>query len=273
MKTSVIKLIVAGMTLALPFATNAATVIEDFEGSYPGSAGSGWATAWVQTLGSGVGLNAQLTNTSPLQTGGGQYLSVSLSATSANSATVNRAFNNTTGIDVASPYQVQFALRLDAALISGQQISLYASPGSSSVTSSNVSWSIVADSTNGWLINNGNKSGGVTSQVSTGLSLSSGVTYLFTIDVDPTTKAWNVSIDSTAGNYDNTGAAFGFRTAATTTMTTPTLSFGGKPGSDGTSLDFSIDNLSITQVPEPATPALIGLGIALTVVLRRRRIG
>ncbi|EIQ01195.1 hypothetical protein OpiT1DRAFT_05764 [Opitutaceae bacterium TAV1] len=271
MKTYLTTVLTTGLLAVLTFTSNAAavTVSETFDGTWPGTAANGWSSPWVETKGDGVALSATIKNTAPLA-GNGNYLAVSLSATSANSATVNRAITEaSSGINTAAAYQITFDFRLDQDFTANQQVFLYAAPGSSSVTSASVSWSIVGDTTNGWRLNNGNKNGSVIAQVKTNVAVTTGVIYSFTIDVDPSTRTWSASITSSAGDYTNTGDAFGFRTAADT-MTSPKLSFGGTPGNatDAT-LNFSIDSVNITQVPEPARTALVwaGFGLLATIII------
>ncbi|MDP0496333.1 MAG: hypothetical protein Q7Q73_09010 [Verrucomicrobiota bacterium JB024] len=257
---------IAGLFALLPSTSQAVVITEDFNSGYPGTAEGGWARGWIETEGSGTSLSATISSAEPL--GAGNYLTVSTTATGSNSATVNRAFDSSTGLNPADSYEISYEIRLDSAMTSGQQLLIYAATGPSSTTSSFVSWSIVGDATAGWLLNNGNKAGGVTSQVSTGVSMVQDVVYSFTVTVNPTEKTWSVSIASTAGNYSSEDT-YGFRTASETVMESPALSFGAKPGS-GNSLDFSIDSIAISQIPEGAHMGLLMAILALGWLVRRR---
>lgn len=252
-----------GQVLTLTFANGNGTSSVD---QYTGTSGSGWNAAWSSAVTSSSSFTGTVTNTNPLVTGGGNYLSstVTTTGTAAPQATVFRQYNGTpSGVDISLDHTISFDFRGETALTAGtsQSYNLFASTSTSRTGLDNTdTWAFKVE--NGtWRVMNGNKAGGGT-YVNTGVSYVAGTTYDFTISVDADTQSYTASIYNGSTTY--TSGVLGFRSSSAVDGTN--LYFGASGSASGQSFSFSLDNLSV--VPEPST-LLLG-ALALLPLARRR---
>ncbi|MDQ8195580.1 hypothetical protein QEH59_14195 [Coraliomargarita sp. SDUM461004] len=244
--------------------------------AYTGMAGDGWAAPWQDLTGNGLtSFTNTVEDTDPLNSGG-NYLNVNLNYTGVGGTgqgTISREFS-TSSINTAAPIQYQFDFRMDIALTDTTQRYFIFNRvgGAASGTDLNNTWAIQAryndaSSTTWWIIN-GNGSGGVTEAINTEVSADQGTAYTFMVHSDPENKAWNVNISDGTNNY--TSDALGYR--ANSTNDGAFLHFGALATPDGSSLGFSVDNIQVALIPEPAQATiLLGLSALLILGLNRRR--
>lgn len=235
---------------------------------YAGKAGGGWTGAWNNPT-SNITYAATVTNTSPLKAGSGNYLSITASSPGsvANSqASVNRQYSS--GISLTQEVKFEFLFRAD--VISSQtRYTIFDAPASQPATGANMTWEVALNGST-WYLYSGNGAGGG-SEISTGLTATAGTTYAFTILANPTAKTFTVSIANTLGTVLYTSGTTTFRSSAASLGGYLTFSTVDSDPSSPTSLASSIDGISITQVPEPGTVALLGLGGAAFLWMRRRK--
>ncbi len=247
-----------------------ASITADFEGGagtaapdqLPGMSGAGWTGPW--TSGNLASNNVTLTNTdtAPLATGAGRYLRTAITAVNADSG-VGRSFNTSappTGIDPTKPVTVRFSFRLDATN-SGftgatEHITLNGNSGLVS-SSGSTTWLIRIPSGTSpkWQCYNGARDSGSFSAsrlVDSGMAVVPGTTYDFTIEANPATRTYAVTINngSTTASVTN----LGFRTS--TASLGDTIGVFARKDAAGDSLSFCIDKISITgsDLPSPPTP-------------------
>lgn len=100
--------------------------------------------------------------------------------------------------------------------------------------------------------------------VSSDMAVTAGTVYFFTINTDPQTQTYNVTIFNGTNTY--TSPSLGWRSAAT--QEGAFLHFTVKDTTAGTinTVGFSVDGISLTQVPEPAMVALLTGICALAII-------
>ncbi|WP_269524524.1 hypothetical protein [Coraliomargarita parva] len=261
-----------GATIDANFSDGNSTTLVD---AYTGIAGDGWLSSW--SFGTNAPADTSFTNsvinTSQLNSGG-NYLSYDMSYTggSTSQGMVVRHFDSAT-VSTVEPIRYTFDYRIDTALTNTtQRYSIYNRiDGTATGTDSSLTWAIQAvyDGSSGmtWYLWDGNGAGGVNSIFDTGFSAVEGTTYSMTVDVDPASKSWAVSITDGTNTY--TSDSIGFR--ANTTTDGSYLHFGTLTTAN-TSLGYSLDNLQISAIPEPAlSTALLGAVAMLMIVRKRRR--
>ena len=257
--------LMAGLLLAAGPA--AATAVANFDDGnsatevdgYPGVAGSGWANAWVQPLEGGATWSAGPTvaSATPLQTGGGNYLTATMdSAAATNQATVSRSFANTEGIDASLPHVVSFQFRVDDLTdftSSEDRFFMFDRPSARAGTDATCSWIILGNgatrsdtnwNANEWTFFDGDKLGGgfyVNRYVNSGIALSAGTTYDFTVAVHPSAKEWDVTVSDGTNSF--TALNLGFRINAT--QAGAALNFGGRASDGADFRSFSLDRVSV----------------------------
>jgi hypothetical protein len=246
---------------------------------YQGIVGNGWTTAWQfqgATFSSTV-----VTNTTPVNSGG-NYLSTSKTSNVVPGlAAVGRRFATTVaggGVDNTLPVVFSFDLRIDTLTgwdATSDAITLNANNASGTTygASGNSSWIIRAyGATSGgatasqWAFYNGAADGGGFSSanfVSSGMTVSAGTTYSFTIVSDPDTKKYVTTISN--GTTTVTSASMGWRA----TSASDGIGFSSEISATDDNVSWSLDSVSIANIPEPSTALLGGLG--LLALLRRRR--
>lgn len=257
-----------------------AVITENFD-SYPGG-GSGWAGSWVESEGlSGVSrADGTLSTASPLK-GGGSYLSVT-TAVSSTELGIRRGL----GAVASAPYTLTFDWRLDSSMTNfvsyNDRIHFGANSDVGFGTSVSWSWLIgVVGGDNGattfddgkWYFYDNNSSANPTTDSAfnsdnmrvSNISLAAGVTYSFTVTVNPLTRKYDASITDGTNTFTQIGMDFRNQTAAASSSTN--LVFGGSTSSVNDQLTWSIDNINI--VPEPSSMLLVAASGVLCFVRRR----
>jgi hypothetical protein len=278
-------LVLTALSLGTAGFSNAATVSAGFDGGngtvspdqYAGTSGAGWDTAWGAT--GATAPTGTVTNASPVN-GGGNYLSVSTSFNSDNA--IGREFDNTgasggftTGIETLT---LTFDVRIDTLTgwnSASDYLTLHAanSTGGTYNVSAASSFIIRAfgaspaagKNANEWLLYSGTSDGGGYSAanfVNSGMALTSGSTYTFSITNDPIAKKYSGSIFN--GTTTVTWSNLGWR--ATTASDRFAINSRVNVGTDV--LAYSLDNLTI--VPEP-TASSLALLTGLALLTRRRK--
>jgi hypothetical protein len=287
----------AGVAMALCSTSLHAQVFANFTGGvgtssadqYTGTAGSGWTNAWnINENNPLTTQTASVIATSPLN-GGGNYLSFRYDpsdAIFANSALL-RSWDTTVVSATTNPYRISFDYRVDSTsgFTGGNEyISLSAGQPSVASPTNNSTFFIRAyggthtTSSTGtrpgltWLFYNGAKdSGSVNTNlfVSSGMAITEGTVYRFTIDLDPASLTYAATINN--GSTSVTSSVMGYRTATASNLNNSTLNFNGFFNASTDTLTFSLDSVSVSQIPEPSTyAALIGLGALGFAAYRRR---
>ncbi|HEY9248772.1 MAG TPA: right-handed parallel beta-helix repeat-containing protein, partial [Rariglobus sp.] len=166
-----------------------------------GAAGSNWAYAWrtANSLSTGTGTVAA---TSPLVSG--QRLGVTLVTQSGKSASygaVGRPYTLTS--TTSGFYGYAFTFRPDTAP-SNLRYQIYETRTRSAGPVSTTTWQIA--SVNGtWQVFNGAVNGGPNAYVDTGMAVTAGTAYDFTISLDPAARTWAVAIADGAAEVIKTG--------------------------------------------------------------------
>lgn len=232
--------------------------------AFTGMSGGGWTTPW--TVSPGASGAPTVVNTNPLTASGGNYLQVDLTGSDRN---VIRQYGNTPDFNVASNHSISWQWRLDEPFEANSQfdrINFFAnaSPSSSSTTSTN-SWTIgVAPTLMGhdsWYFYDRqlDNSFGPQNAVNTGMALTPGVTYSFSVDLNPVAGTYDASISD--GVHQFTAEDLNFRSPS---LSSTYLHFGGKV-SNGSSdaLSYSLDSVAITggsnDVDLPPVPGFRGI--------------
>ncbi len=256
-----------GAILTLEFANGNGTSLVD---QYTGASGSGWNTAWTQSFGvNTTSGSAGVVNTTPLYTGGGNYLhvgfdTISGGTASQRSARVSRQWD-TSAISLTQPIVLDFYFRSDTVASNTlQSFSLFGSSTATSGTSLNDSWRIDINSTGINAFNN-------TTSVSLGTAAQTGVNvantpFHFTLSLDPVADTYVVSVTRLDTNVTFTSGALAFRNGADASLAY--LNFVSFGGASQSNLGFSLDTISV--VPEPGVVSLFALGGCLVFAFRKR---
>jgi hypothetical protein len=292
----------AGAFVAAP--TNAAVTVADFEGAsgtadyFPGVPGNGWTSAWGTVNGTNVSYGGSVASAAPLNASP-NYLSVTNTGTAANAAgtaVVRRVFGTNGDVNPAQPHRVAFQFRFDGNMadFSGSfndRVNLFADPGGVSNTAATNAWMIgVAAASNGtsnvipapntwFFFDAGNEPGSTAAQsftgsnlVNTGVVLTSGTVYSFTVDVYPALGKYDATISNGTQSFTGTDLQFRNLKASTATADVPdTLHFGIQSSAATDNHAFSLDALSVTAIPEPGSIAFLGLAVAGLLRGRRAR--
>ena len=165
-------------------------------------------------------------------------------------------------MDVSLDHSYSFNLRVDTKGSFGG-VNIFNNPSIAAGAGSASSWIIYANSTGNWLLRNGNRSGGVIGDVDTGMALTAGTTYSFTINVDEDTNSWVAQIYNGSTTY--TSSTLGFRTSAATDG--DTLNFTASNVNTASTWVYSIDSVSV--IPEPSSYALLAPVLLSLALLRR----
>lgn len=257
-------------TLIAVAQVRAATITADFEGGagtstpdqVPGIAGSGWTGPWTHGNLAASNISFTAENNPLLSSGAGRHLRATVSAVNADSG-VGRSFNISTwptGIDPTKPVTIRFSFRLESTNSgftgSSEHITLNGNVGLVS-SSGATTWliRIPAGASSRWHCYNGARDNGSYSAsrlVDSGMAAVPGTTYDFTIEINPATRTYAVTItnESNTVNIPN----LGFRTS-TASMGDTIGAFARKDATADT-LAFSMDRIWIngSDFPGPPTP-------------------
>lgn len=280
--------------LCLTATTGQATTVANFSDGagatpdgYVGSAGNGWGGAWITTLSASPNNPTAVgtVSTATPVNGGGNYLSYSVASvsTAANTAALSRAYSNngTNGstVDFTQSLTYKFDFRVDTLPAgfssTGDYFAITDRSGGGDVSTSST-WAIkAAGLTSGglgtatWGFYNGAAAGAAisdTNYVSSGITLTAGTTYTFTINSEPTTRSYTATLTDGTSTFNS--LTLGYETASFSATGTYSI-FDRLVGTNAENRTFSLDNLSIIGVPEPSSCVFLALGAALSI--RRRR--
>lgn len=249
---------------------------------YVGNATGGWNTAWVFGSGSQTS-SASATvitdNVNPLA-GGGNYLSVNYTANGSGStanqyALVSRQVS-TSSINLASTVTYSFTLRPDSAVSNANETFAIFTGGSANPTgnSGTDTWRLNA-SGGGWSFQYGNGAGaGTTAATQLGAPGNMlGSVFRFTIISDSVARTFSATILNVTNGQTVSYSNLAWR-SPTATAEGSFLNFASASQFSSTTavnpLAFSLDSISIANVPEPSSFALTALG-AFTLLAARRR--
>jgi hypothetical protein len=217
---------------------------------WTGIAGDGWDGGWANP---GV-LNALVDDFTPVN-GSGNYLSVLANKTSDSS--FGRDFDGITAVPVSGPVAFSFDIRMDELGAdwdaAGDYLSIHSpSSNASSYNPSNLSTFIIRAfgaspaaglNANEWLLYDGAADGSfdVANFKSSGMTLSEGATYHFTVVSNPATKKYDVTVSN--GTQTVTVKRLGWRAATASDH----LAFNHKVSVGGDSYAYSLDNILINS--------------------------
>jgi len=260
--------------------------------AYHGVAGGGWRTAWREnTLVSGGGAitdSTQVVDANPID-GGGNYLHCQVTTTGVGTSAcyaTGRSFSD--GVDVTKIFHIDFTIRIDENMDGGTTFDGYHDrytmcDGDSVATSthSNCSWEIFAHGAAGaqahagavkqWAFYDGDNNGSFngadpTKMLSTGIALTTGGVYDFSVTVDPVSKTWSGSVSDGTNTWSHSN--MGWRTSGSLTTH---IYFESKAGPGSDTRIWSVDSISIVNVPEPCSAVLLAIGVATLAMRRVRR--
>ncbi len=242
---------------------------------YTGAALGGWTHPWATTDLTNMTLTGTVTNTTPLN-GGGNYLSLTSTATAAGQSYLYRSFA-TSGADSVSVTQpLQYTWDFSAASFnSATTYNFFDLTGTSAGgTGGNETWIIQILGTE-IAYGAGNGSGGV-SDVNTGLTATANDVYQFTVTSNPTNDTYTLTIhDLTSGSVYTSPTAVDYRYDATDTDGS-ILEYGTVTSAAVTD-DWSLDSISISAlaVPEPSSLFYLFVGgiLLLGFVFKRGKNG
>jgi hypothetical protein len=254
---------------------------------YTGVAGSGWVdgngagagSGWVSaTASASLGYAVSVANTNPLVSGGGNYLTTTMTVNDNTGSGQSRMTNlrRYDGGRLNTTNTYQFDVRIDNRVAFDSEFgdSLYFLETNDSGTSNGGS----ATSTSWQIQFRGNSAvtfqNGTTNTPATGFSWTTGITYRFTITSNPATRTWSfVATNANTGDNLYNSSVINWRNIAANPTThggyinfTSGLARGANQ--TGSSITYAVDNLSV--VPEPAAAAMLTLAAAPLLNRRRR---
>jgi hypothetical protein len=263
--------------------------------AFKGMAGENWPAGWEFGYGGSVSVEHKVLGSG--DTGynllvDGNYLSSSTNYTGTSTRHAGAWRDYLGVIDPGDPHTIQFTVRIDETAFAtnfsttNDRYEIHDRKDYAYGTTTNAYVYGSAYSTWGVTVVGNNKQWRVrsaTGDVDTGVSVTPGTAYKFTLDFDPAAGAnglFDVKIE-TGGSTAFSGSGYGLNTAASddvhgpySKQTTGRLLFStflNKDSGDSNNTRlWSIDDIHITQVPEPTTLAMT-LGILLMSLIGRRR--
>jgi hypothetical protein len=255
---------------------------------FPGSAGNGWGSQWWD---GDDPVTATITNDDPLSAGGGNYLHNASCSNDHKALTVaRRYYEGTEGgvIDLTKPHTVEFKIRIDEDIWDENstfwddtndryQIFDYNQwrdggttlSASWAITCIGAEWSalgVTSDMVGNWVfydgIANGTWGG---SMVDSEIAVTPGAVYEFTVTVDPDNQEWDVSVTDGTNSFSQTDMGW---IAGSLGGYLHVTGIESDEATDGRA--YSLDDVVITEVPEPSTLTLL-LAAALAGLAMRRR--
>ncbi|CAM2978727.1 PEP-CTERM sorting domain-containing protein [Rariglobus hedericola] len=256
--------------------TNAAVISTAGAGTAgTGASGNGWLTGWRSSTSTGLAQTVGVNNSSPVNSGG-NYLTANIVTKSdgadvgKDATSIARAYDVVGGgLAASSAVTVSFDFRVDAIDTANMRYDLFDnSTRGTGATSASYNFR----TSNGvWGYFNG------ITLVETTMAFTAGTTYSFSIVLNPIASTYTFSLGNGVTSVSGTSAAFrnsGFATdAATGSVGGRWLTFNANETTNvlGQTTTFSVDNISISAVPEPSTYALFsGAAFLGTAALRRR---
>jgi hypothetical protein len=254
--------------LALNFSGSNGTNLVD---QFTGTSGSGWATAWTQSYGADtVSGNGTVVNSSPIYSGGGDYLDVSYNTGSGanRGVRVSRQWN-TSAISLTEPIVFEFYFRSDTSVINANQsLLLFGSTAGTSSTGGNDSWKITMDG-GGVTVFNSNTAVSLATAVQAGTNVANTPLH-FTLAINPVTDTYTVSMTRLDTNVTFTSGTLALRNGADASLSY--FNFVSNGGANQTGLGFALDGLSVVPEPSSAAAVLFGLALAGFAKAPRRKI-
>ena len=230
--------------------------------AFPGMPGDGWASRWDVTEQGTGHCTATAQNTSPVDDG--YYLSVAVNnPAGATYSNVSRSYaiedETDKRINLKVYHRIQFSLRIDEATIADldSAVDKYVISLSSAATTDMGPRDVFCIFATGdaaeygeqavrkWALINGDRKGEIDSVIGSGVSLTSGGTYFFEIDVNAEDRTYQVRITSGAASFES--EILDWRTADDNAG--GHLNFICRCDSPDDTRAFSLDSIKITQEP------------------------
>ncbi len=246
---------------------------------FPGRGGEGWAGGW-QTYASSSGTTAAtVTTANALGDQGDPYLSVVGSGTDSIDHLVRRQYGEFGDVNPASPHRVSWQWRFDGDMAdlnsSNDRIHFFGQDNAHTGSGGDNSWLI------GWIAADGSydihqgkwyfydRVDGAFSKanmLNTNLDLVVGAVYDFSVVVDPQSGTYDAWMSDGTNSF--AAADLTFRNGETGVF--DWLHFGGAMSDAADDWAFSLDSITIENVPEPATVGLLILAMPGLLLLGRR---
>lgn len=253
--------------------------------SFGGAATNGWATPWTSYVFGTPTAVSEVADAKPFDSTSGNYLQYDFSGASGAGLHLVRQYANAAagGIDTSAVHTTSFQLRLDtdadqrSTTIASDYIRIFDSTTAGSTSSTTTGWLIQSaggTADGDWALIGGDGLGtGGTAVTSTGIAPQQGVVYSFTVTVHPVSGTFNLSTnyptwDATISGGGQLFSATGLRFRDNLGTSGRFLEFGGGVNSVER-LAYSVDNISISSVPEPSAAAAVTLA-AVGLLVRRR---
>lgn len=247
----------------------------------PGMAGDGWLNAWAD-FGQASPATWMASDADPLLSDTGNYMTWSFlntHETATRSRALRRAYTDTTEIDLSSRHQVDFLYRLDTTPVR----TFFIADTDPTVNNASYSgtdettWIVAASSGNmTWRFGDGGGvagSGDPNDPVSSGVDVFEGLTYAFSLELDPANNRYRASVTNLEFDPgEHTGVAsfesdwLDFNHQVGEVF--GNLTFGGRIDA-GSTLAHSFDSIAI--IPEPSITTLAFLALLLWLAGNRRR--
>lgn len=259
--------------LAFSASSVAATVFDDFSGTYPGG-GTGWKEEWNYRHRRTVSPNskAESRNTNPLS-GSDYYLSVRYEHEllgDQSYSIISRPFDANV-VDNQAAHRVSFDFRLDFATHwnnAQEEIVIFASSvalardKAYNATTTNT-WGVKYNGASGWTVVESDGAGGIRDISPSALFKSAAdasTVYSISIEINPVARTFMVSISDGDRTETWENAAFDFINPAATAGGEHLHFYANTR--QGVNVEYAVANLQVQAIPEPGTTALLGLAVA-----------